>query len=199
MNFTLPKFVSLCHCDPTELITELDKKLNPKGKGHDYYWALRKAVTSYIEDEKEEAITDILNSPSKEDERRYNKAAYAVFLKRFGKKKKTLEIVNHSEIYPVPQHGIEISVSPWFSTIEGGVTHLHVVWPYSKPKLLQRNANIGNSVFEKSFTSSRYGNSQFCIMDLVGDKRFTNKTVSPKTEMAFDSVCASIRRESQKL
>ncbi|UWP93080.1 hypothetical protein K3X13_04350 [Aliiroseovarius crassostreae] len=198
IHFSLPKFIQFCHYDPTELLTELDKKLNPRGTGHQFHWSLRSAITAFIEGKDKHEIEEILNRPTKDVEKHYNQAAFEVFLKRFGKSK-TLEIVDHVEVYPVVPYNIEITVEPWFSTFENGITHLHVVWAYSKPTLEQRNANIGNLVFEKAFATTRLGNAQFCIMDLAMGRRFSNKTVSGKTEMAFESVCSNIAREAQRV
>lgn len=184
--------------DHVELLSAVTKKLDPFDGGHDYYWSLRKAIDAYIAGETEDVVEDILDKPTREIERRYNKVAFSNFTKRFGKAKK-IEIVNDSLKFEMPQHEISISVDPWFATEEKGVTYLHVVWAMQQPELEKRNANIGCHILEETFSGSKFGNSTFCVMDLANSKRFSHKSVTDKTVMALDGVAAAIHRSARQL
>ena len=193
ISFSLPTFIKLCHLDDYQLLAEVDNKLNPKGKGHQFHRTLREAIYAHIDGADTNEIDSILNSPSREAEQKYNKAAFSNFLKRFGSNK-TLEKVDKTAIYPMPIHDIEISVKPWFSTLENGQLHLHVVWATSKPDLAQRWANLGCLVLSETFKISQYGNAKFCIMDLTKPKRFSDKTITDRTRIPLENVAASIAR-----
>lgn len=184
--------------DHVELLSAVSKKLDPFDGGHDYYWSLRKAIDAYIAGEADEVVKDILDKPSREIERRYNKIAFSNFMKRFGNAKK-IEVVKDSLDFEMPQHEISITVEPWFATEEKGVSYLHVVWAVQQPVLEKRNANIGCHILAETFSSSQFGNSTFCVMDLANSKRFSNKSVTDKTVMALDGVAAAIHRSAKQL
>lgn len=198
LSFSLPTFVKLCHLDPHQLLNEIDKKLNSTGPGHSFHWSLRKAIYAHIDGAAEQEIDGILNTPTKDAERKYNRAAYEKFKSRFGNNR-SLEKIEDTESHLVREHGIEIRVEPWFSTIEKGQLHLHVVWANASPDLIQRNANIGCLVISEAFATTRFGNSRYCIMDLTKPKRFTDKTVSSRTQLALENTCASIARCAQQV
>ncbi len=142
LTFSLPSFLKMCQLDSHGRHAALDAKLNKPNSGYPFHRPLRDAINAHIDGADQADIDEILNAPSQEHQRRYNRNAFDAFVKRFGKDK-SIAIVRETEIYPVHAHGIEITVSPWFSTVENGHTYLHVVWATSKPALERRNANIG--------------------------------------------------------
>ncbi|UWR52533.1 hypothetical protein K4K97_14830 [Phaeobacter inhibens] len=191
LTMRLQTFIKLCHFDQVELVSALDAMLNNPGGGHNFHWSLKKAIHCHIEGSTPEEIEDILGTPSKEAERKYNKAAYENFIAKFGKVKQ-IEVVDQERVYSVPNFDIELKVDPWFRTFEKGQSHLHLVWAIQKPELAQRIANIGSLILLDSFKGTALGNSRFCIMDLVKPKRYSDKTISDKTKLALELACRSI-------
>ncbi|MQQ08368.1 hypothetical protein GFB49_07890 [Epibacterium sp. SM1979] len=191
LRMRLQTFIKYCHLDQTELVTALDEKLNKSGKGHNFHWSLKKAIHSHIEGASQAEIDSILDSPSKEAEVKYNRQAFQCFIDRFGKVKQ-IEVVNDEHSYPIHQFGLELKVGPWFRTFEKGQSHLHLVWATQNPQLEQRNANIGTLILLDAFKGTQYGNSKFCLMDLVRPKRYSDSTITDKTRLALKLSCRMI-------
>lgn len=191
LTMRLKTFIKLCHFDQVELARALDTMLNGPGGGHNFHWSLKKAIHSYIEGATLTEIEDILDRPTKEVERKYNKAAFENFIAKFGKSKE-IEVVDQERVYSIPNFDIELKVDPWFRTFEKGQSHLHLVWATQRPELAQRIANIGTLVLLDCFKSTAMGNSRYCIMDLVKPKRYTDKTISDKTKLALELQCRSL-------
>lgn len=191
LSLKLQTFIKYCHLDPTKLVTELDKRLNGHGRGHNFHWSLEKAIQAFIEGAAEQEIEEILNAPNSEAEAKYNRAAYENFLKKFGKTKE-IELVQEERIYPIPQFDLQLKVAPLFRTYEKGQSHLHVVWAIQNPRLEQRFANIGTLVLLDAFKGTQYGNSKFCLMDLVKPYRYSDRTITDKTHLAFELHCRMI-------
>ena len=198
LKFSLPTFIKYCHFDDTELLRELSTKLNSASKGHSFHWSLKAAIHGKIDGLSDADIDDILNSPQREAERKYNRQAYENFKTRFGNVK-NIEKVDETRSFPMHKHDIEISVSPWFMTEEKGIKFLHVVWATTKPSLQARNASIGTHILAETFKTSRWGNSHFCVMDLTVPKRFSDKNISASTVTALELTCARIHSASKKV
>lgn len=173
----------------------MDKKLNSQGSGYDFHWSLHDAIRAFINGSNEEDIEAILATPKNTSERKYNSKAFENFKSRFAKKK--LEIVEESQFHAVPAHGIQIKVEPWFASEEKGQKYLHAVWATSKPPLEQRNAAIGCFVLQQEFSSTKFGNSKFCVMDLTKPQRYSSQQINARTAIAFEETCASIARAAR--
>lgn len=187
----LQTFIKLCHYDQVELAGALDTMLNGSGGGHNFHWSLKKAIHLHIEGASPAEIESVLDTPTKEAERKYNKAAFGNFIAKFGKTKQ-IEVVDQERVYSIPNFDIELKVDPWFRTFEKGQSHLHLVWASQKPELAQRIANIGSLILLDTFKGTALGNSRYCIMDLVKPKRYSDKTISDKTKLALELACRSI-------
>ena len=117
-----------------------------------------KAIHSHIDGATSLEIDGILNTPTKEAERKYNKAAFDNSIAKFGKAKE-IEVVDQERLYRVSNFDIELKVDPWFRAFEKGQSHSHLVWATQKPELAQRIANIGTLVLQDCFKGTALGNS----------------------------------------
>lgn len=190
LTLGLQTFIKWCHLDQVELTREISRKLNGEG-GHNFYWSLKEAIHAYIDGSDPLKIESILDRPSKDAERKYNRAAFNQFVDRFAKVKQ-IEVIDDTRFLPVAEHGITIKADPWFTTFEKGHAHLHLVWATQRPLLAQRHANIGSFVLREMYKDTALGNSRFCIMDLVKPKRYSDATVGDQTALHFELVCRNI-------
>ena len=200
LNLSLQTFIKYCHLNQFQLVSELDKKLNGKSKGHNFHWSLKKAIHSHIEGASQQEIDDILASPKRwnEYEAKYNREAFEKFIAKFGKCRE-IEVVNEERYYSIPKYELQLKVDPWFKTYEKGQGHLHLVWATQKPEILQSIANIGTLVLLDSFKGTQHGNAKFCFMDLVKPKRYSDSTISDKTHRVFEDYCRNISNTAKSV
>ncbi|SLN28613.1 hypothetical protein ROA7450_01187 [Roseovarius albus] len=83
LTFSLNTFIKICLLDTGGRISEIQRKLDNSG-GYDFYNSFQRAMRASLNGMPENHIDNILNTPSKEVERKHNSKAFRIVKGKFG-------------------------------------------------------------------------------------------------------------------
>lgn len=158
ITFSLNTFIKISLLDTGGRISEVQKRLNGSG-GYDFYKPLQNAIRAHSSGQASKALS-ILETPKNETERKHNKAAFDVFLSKFGTIKSLTAVKNPKQL-KFPSAGIAISVDPLFEISKSGTRQVYSLWPTQNPPLTQKYGAVACHIMRLAYANSGLGNSFF--------------------------------------
>ncbi len=181
MRFTLASFIKICLLSGSKQVSEVQKRYAITS-GYDYYWTLYKAIAANAAGCEEDEVESILLSASNLSEAANNRAAYEVYLKRFGNKR-TLSAVKKSVTRQFEDGIVEITFNPIFQTVEKSNSCIYSVWAMQTPPLEQSYAALACLMLRNAYRKTSLANSSFFFFDLVSDRIYSEKQITNSTSM----------------
>ncbi|MFT6426132.1 MAG: hypothetical protein ACJAXG_000052 [Celeribacter sp.] len=185
LTFSLNTFIKICLQDTGDKVNEIKRKLDGSG-GYDFYKPFKRAARAEFMGMPNDEVEGILDAPSKDTERQYNRAIYNSVIEKYGNKA-TVTPIDQKNTLTFHAHGIEISLDPIFSFEQSGMTQAFSVWCPLKPKLSQKYGAVACYLMRQAYSSSPLGNAQFFFYDAVENKTFSEKQIRPNTKIIFDT------------
>ena len=184
-TFSLNTFIKIFLLDTGHRISEIQKRLDSTG-GYDFYNSFQRATRAKINGRNATEIDRILDSPSKEAERKHNRNAYDTLQSRFGSVR-SLEVVSQKRKLKFKSHGIEISVDPLFQIEKAGIPKIYSTWSTQKPELSQRYGAVACYIMRETYKSTSLANAQFNYFDTTTQKTYSEKQISNNTSLILRS------------
>ncbi|WP_417723533.1 hypothetical protein [Salipiger sp.] len=187
--FSLNTFVKICLLDTGGRISELQKRLTSAG-GYDFYKPLHKAIRTYCPGEPQK-VTQILDAPVKDIERKYNADAFKYFASKFGTSK-GLEAITSPKTINFQSAGISIRIDPVFELSHSGSRQIYCIWPTHKPQLSQRYGALACHLMRRAYSNTSLGNGSFFFSDFVTGKTYSEKQITNNTNLILMADVTSI-------
>ena len=180
ITFSLNTFIKICLLDTGGRISEIQKRLSGAG-GYDFYKPLQQSVRAHCKGD-EKRIAEILAAPTNSVERSHNKAAFAAFAKKFGKKKST-EAVKQRKMLKFSSAGIAIAIDPLFEISKADSRQVFCLWPTQKPALTQKYGAVACHLMRRAFSNGSLANASFHFADIVAARVYSEKQITNNTNL----------------
>ena len=152
--------------------------------GYDYYWTLNKAIRAHASGAEADEVESILLSAANLTEEANNRAAFNVFMKRFGKSK-SISAVKRSISRSFENDLIEVKFDPVFQIQDKSGSRIYAIWAMQTPTLEQSYAALACYMMQDAYRRTSLANSSFFFFDLVSDKLYSEKQITNSTPMVF--------------
>jgi len=188
--FSLNNFIKICLLDTGSRISEIQKRLDGPS-GYDFYNSFQRAIRAKATGKSDEHIEAILEAPTKDVERKYNREAFNQVDVKFGKKK-SFDAVTSKKSVKFRSVGIEVVVDPLFQFEVSGIPRVVSVWPAQKPELLQKYAAVACYIMRKAYNGTNIANAQLQYYDTIKDKLYSEKQITNNTSLILNADLQSI-------
>lgn len=177
---TLNAFLRVYNLDASRQISEISRRMQQSG-GYDFYRIVNDAIRAKISGASEDEINYILNSSSNLSEVSYNKAAFNIFVEKFGNKR-GLSVFKDKRKLKLADGQLVVTVSPTFSHQTTNSLLTYHVWATQLPAMDRSLAGIGVYIIHQAFRNS---NGEFRLFDAVGASTFgtSNNLAARAAEM----------------
>lgn len=165
----------------SKLVGEVNRRMQASN-GYDYYGSLTAAVRAKISGASNDEIKHILNRSSNPSEMSHNKAAYEMFLEKFGTKN-NVEIFEKKGKVKLCGGKLAISVAPLFSMETSKSFDVYNIWAAQRPQLERDNAGVGVYLMQRAFVKTA-PNYKYKMFNAVEGKAFgaVNKAIPQAIE-----------------
>lgn len=187
LTINLNTFIRYYSIDPSKLVGEVGRRMQQTG-GYDFYRTLAEAIKAHIRGATDDEIQFILGGASSPSEVSYNKSAYEMFMKKFGKKRSLSEFDKKGRVRLCGGELVVVT-SPIFSVETISEFSVFNVWAAQNPVLDRARAAVGVYLMQQAFKRSA-PNYQYKVFDAVSGK--TYGSVNNATAQAVEQVSKSI-------
>ena len=176
LTLSLNTFIRYYSMSHSKLVGEIARRMQASN-GYDYYGSLTAAVRAKISGASNDEIQHILNRSSSPSELSHNKAAYEMFLEKFGTKN-NVEVFDKKGKVKLCGGKLVISVSPLFSMETSKSFDVYNIWAAQRPELERENAGVGVYLMQRAFLKTA-PNYKYKMFNAVEGKMFgaVNKTI----------------------
>lgn len=173
MNISLNAFIKLFALDMPKQMAEISRRVQQSGSGYDFYKTLNSAIKAYIDNKTQDEVDFILNSPSNPAEASLNRLAFESFEKRFGKKRKKLDIFDKKQKLFLENKAISIFVAPTFTLETSEGIEVYHIWATQSIVVNKHMGGMGCYICQEAFRKTSSSNYKFKFFDAVGEKVFS--------------------------
>lgn len=165
LTLSLNTFIRYYSIDHSKLIGEVSRRMQQSG-GYDFYRLLGEAIKAKIRCATDDEIRFILGGSSNPSEENYNKAAYDMFLSKYGTKRGLTGFGKKGRV-KLCDGELEISVSPQFAIETSSGFSVFNVWAAQNPELDRARAGVGVYLMQQAFrkTAPNYDYKMFNAVD----------------------------------
>lgn len=184
LTLSLNTFVRYYAMDTSKLVAEVYRRMQQAG-GYDFYRILNEAIRAKIKRRSDDEILSILNSSSNVNEVSHNRAAYEVFVEKFGKKKGLSEFEKKGQV-KLADGQLQILVAPTFSVENASGLTVYHVWATQSIAIDRAIAGVSVHLMQRAFQKTA-PNYEYKLFDAVEGKQYS--TVNNTTQQAVE-ICA---------
>lgn len=165
LKLSLNTFIRYYSIDHSKLIGEVSRRMQQSG-GYDFYRLLSEAIKAKIRSATDDEIRFILGSSSNPSEENYNRAAYEMFLSKYGRKRGLTDFRKKGRV-KLCDGELEIFVSPQFAIESSSGLSVFNVWAAQNPELDRARAGVGIYLMQQAFrkTAPNYDYKMFNAVD----------------------------------
>lgn len=176
LTLSLNTFIRYYSIDHSKLIGEVSRRMQQSG-GYDFYRLLGEAIKAKIRCATDDEIRFILGGSSNPSEENYNKAAYDMFLSKYGAKRGLTDFGKKGRV-KLCDGELEISVSPQFAIESSSGFSVFNVWAAQNPELDRARAGVGVYLMQQAFRKAA-PNYDYKIFNAVDGKTYSavNNTI----------------------
>lgn len=187
LTLSLNTFIRFYSIDHSKLIGEVSRRMQQSG-GYDFYRLLSEAIKAKIRSATDDEIRFILGGTSNPSEENYNKAAYEVFLLKYGRKRGLTDFGKKGRIR-LCDGDLEIVVSPQFAIETSSGFSVFNVWAAQNPELDRARAGVGVYLMQQAFRKVA-PNYDYKMFNAVDGKTYA--VVNNTTPQAIQNVARSV-------
>jgi len=176
LTLSLNTFIRYYSVDHSKLIGEVSRRMQQSG-GYDFYRLLSEAIKAKIRGATDDEIRFILGGTSNPSEASYNKAAYDMFMSKYGKKRGLTDFEKKGKV-KLCDGELVIVVSPQFAIDDSSGFSVFNVWAAQNPKLDRARAGVGVYLMQQAFQKTA-PNYDYKMFDAVDGKTYSavNNTI----------------------
>lgn len=187
LTLSLNTFIRFYSIDHSKLIGEVSRRMQQSG-GYDFYRLLSEAIKAKIRCATDDEIRFILGGTSNPSEENYNKAAYEVFLLKYGRKRGLTDFGKKGRIR-LCDGDLEIVVSPQFAIETSSGFSVFNVWAAQNPELDRARAGVGVYLMQQAFRKVA-PNYDYKMFNAVDGKTYA--VVNNTTPQAIQNVARTV-------
>lgn len=187
LTVSLNTFVRYYAMDTSKLVGEINRRMQQSG-GYDFYRSLTDAIRAKIRGATEDEIQSILNNSSNLSEVSYNKAAYSIFVSKYGSKRGLAEFDKKGHV-KLSNGELVVSVAPTFSVETSTELSVFHIWAAQNPTMDRARASVAVYLMGAAFKRSA-PNYSYKLFDAVEGKTYS--AMNNATAQAVEIVAKNI-------
>lgn len=176
LTLSLNTFIRYYSIDHSKLIGEVSRRMQQSG-GYDFYRLLSEAIKAKMRGATDDEVRFILGGTSNPSEESYNKAAYDMFMSKYGKKRGLTDFDKKGRV-KLCDGELVIVASPQFAIEASSGFSVFNVWAAQNPKLDRARAGVGVYLMQQAFRTTA-PNYDYKMFDAVDGKTYSavNNTI----------------------
>jgi hypothetical protein len=165
LTLSLNTFIRYYSIDHSKMIGEVSRRMQQSG-GYDFYRLLNEAIKAKIRGATDDETRFILGGTSNPSEESYNKAAFDMFMSKYGKKRGLTDFDKKGRV-KLCDGELVILVSPQFAIEAASGFSVFNVWAAQNPELDRTRASVGVYLMQQAFrkTAPNYDYKMFNAVD----------------------------------